>query len=432
MAYTEVTSEGWFSRLGKSFVLVLVGLVLVPVGVIALFWGEGRTVKREADLAEAEQVVVSIDAKSVSAGNDSKLVHFSDTATAEGTLRDELFGVAVPSAIKLKREVEMYQWKENKKSETRKRAGGRKETITTYTYEQVWSDKLIDSDDFKEGGKNNPKAKMLNGRRLDSASWEAEKVTAGAFTLPKRLLEDLDKMEIIPASEASAPIPPEDNAVEAGGQQPAPAAAKPLPAVPAGLKVDADRFFSGNPASPAVGDLRVTIKAVKPQPVSVIAQQDGATLAPYITKGKRELMELRPGAMTAPQLIDELKLENAIIKWIVRVGGFIAVWLGMALVLWPLKILGDVLPWIGSFAGAGIALVTFLASAVVSLNTIAIGWIFYRPVLGIVLLAIAGLGIYALKRMRSKPAAAPGVQFAMTPPLPAGPTPPLPPLPPSA
>jgi hypothetical protein len=429
-----VTSEGWFSRLGKSIVMVLVGIVLVPVGTVALFWGEGRTVKREADLTEAEQVVVSIDSKSVSPANDRKLVHFSDTATAEGSLRDDLFGVEVPSAIKLKREVEMYQWKENKKSETRKRAGGRKETITTYTYEKTWSEKLIDSDRFKEGGKNNPKSKLLNGRSLDSMTREAQTVTAGAFTIPRRMLEDLDKMEIIPASEAMQPAPPADDAVESGGvEQPARATPPPAPTIPAGLRIDGSRFYSGNPASPAVGDLRVTIKAIKPQPVSVIAQQDGTTLIPYITRGKRELIELRPGSMTAPQLIDELKLENAIMKWLIRAGGFIGIWLGMALVLWPLKILGDVLPWIGSLAGAGIALVTFLAAAILSLITIALGWIFYRPLLGIFMLALAALGIFALKKLRKPAALPPGGFPVTTPPLPAaaGPMPPLPPLPPS-
>jgi hypothetical protein len=48
-----------------------------------------------------------------------------------------------------------------------------------------------------------------------------------------------------------------------------------------------------------------------------------------------------------------------------------------------------VVPLLGNIVGAGIGFVAFLLSAVLSLTTIAIAWIVYRPLLGCLLLVVA-------------------------------------------
>ncbi len=44
MAYQEVTHEGWFSRLGKSFGGIVTGIILIAAATFLLYWNEGRTV----------------------------------------------------------------------------------------------------------------------------------------------------------------------------------------------------------------------------------------------------------------------------------------------------------------------------------------------------------------------------------------------------
>ena len=61
---------------------------------------------------------------------------------------DGTFGVSV-NAIMLNRNVEVYQWVEEQKSEKVKKLGGSEETITTYTYKKEWKPNLIDSKQFK-------------------------------------------------------------------------------------------------------------------------------------------------------------------------------------------------------------------------------------------------------------------------------------------
>ncbi|MCW5210069.1 hypothetical protein VU10_07890, partial [Desulfobulbus sp. US1] len=53
------------------------------------------------------------------------------------------------------------------------------------------------------------------------------------------------------------------------------------------------------------------------------------------------------------------------------------------------SVLADVLPFLGSIVEAGTGFIAFLLAGVLSLITIAVAWIVFRPLLGIILLAIA-------------------------------------------
>ena len=78
---------------------------------------------------------------------------------------------------------------------------------------------------------------------------------------------------------------------------------------------------------------------------------------------------------------------------------------GLKMVFGPLGVLADVLPFLGSLVRMGTGLLSFLIALPCSLVTIAIAWIVYRPVLGIILLVIA-VGSIVLLFMKRKPASA--------------------------
>ena len=69
--------------------------------------------------------------------------------------------------------------------------------------------------------------------------------------------------------------------------------------------------------------------------------------------------------------------------------GFLMMLIGLNMVFKPLSVLGDVIPFIGDLIGMGTSVVSFLIALPCWLICIAIAWIFYRPVLGIILLILA-------------------------------------------
>jgi hypothetical protein len=379
-SFTEVTGKSWFGRIGESIKGVLFGLVLFLASFVILFWNEGRAVTTARSLAEGASSVVSVDPAAVQPANEGKLVHFTGTATTTDELQDPLFQIKV-IALKLQRRVEMYQWVEDKKSETKKKLGGGEETTTTYTYSRQWSQEWHDSSKFKEASDhlNPPQA-------LASQNQTAPKVTVGAFLLSTGLVGQI---------RAAQPLD-------------IPADAKPGDAA---FKKTASGFYQGaDPDAPAVGDLRISFSVVKPQEVSVIAQQTGGTLRPYQTKAGDALEILAAGNSSAQAMFSAEQARNTRLTWILRLVGFLAMWIGLMMVANPFKVLADVVPFLGNLVGAGLALVAAMIALPLSLLTIAIAWFVYRPLLSIILLAVGGaaaFGIWTLiKKRQPKPLAA--------------------------
>ena len=61
----------------------------------------------------------------------------------------------------------------------------------------------------------------------------------------------------------------------------------------------------------------------------------------------------------------------------------------MFLILRPLSVIADVVPILGSIVGAGTGIISLLLAAILSLITVAIAWIVYRPLFGIILILVA-------------------------------------------
>ena len=378
---TEVTHTSWLSRLGGAIKGVLAGFVLLVVAFPLLFWNEGRAVKQYKTLKEGGGSVVSVASDAVDPAHDGKLIHLTGTATAMATLTDSVFGVSA-TALKLRRAVEMYQWKETAQSKTKKTLGGGTETVKTYTYSATWSDRAIRSADFKEpAGHANPAALPYS-----SAEQIAAVVTLGAFTLPPFLVSQMDHYETL-ALAGDAPLP-------------APLRSK-------ARVLDGIIYLGADPASPQVGDVRITFSAAKPTDVSVVARQSGNTLEPYHTKAGGTIGLLQAGAVTASAMFQQAQQSNKVLTWILRLVGFLLMLIGLYLIFRPLSVLADVVPLLGSLVSAGAGLIAFLLAACLWLLTIAIAWIFFRPLLGILLLAAAaGLTLAIKGRLKPAPLAA--------------------------
>jgi hypothetical protein len=72
------------------------------------------------------------------------------------------------------------------------------------------------------------------------------------------------------------------------------------------------------------------------------------------------------------------------------------------MILRPLSVMADVVPLVGNIVGAGTGLVAFLVALALSAVTIAVAWLVYRPLLGLALLAVAGVVAFILIRAVGK------------------------------
>lgn len=364
----QVTSStSWFSRLGKAFTGIVVGIVLIVIGIGLLFWNEGRAVKTYKTLKEGQGLVIGVASDAVDVANDGKLVHLSADAVTDEMLVDSDFGVSA-NAIRLRRDVEMYQWKETEKSETRKKLGGGEETVTTYTYTKEWSGMLNDTAGFHEpAGHENPPEFPCDNLTLD-----AGQVAVGAFYLPPDLIAQLSDFKLLTVRD-----------IPEGAQW------------PEGARTDKGGIYVGaNPAQPQVGDVRIKFSMVEQGPVSVVAAQNGDTFAEYRTKAGGTIAMIVPGKVPAGQMFEDAIATNTLVAWLVRLGGFILVWIGFGLLFAPLSVLADIVPIFGSLVGAATGLVAFLLALAVALTVIAIAWLVFRPLLGIALLAASGAALF--------------------------------------
>jgi hypothetical protein len=87
---------------------------------------------------------------------------------------------------------------------------------------------------------------------------------------------------------------------------------------------------------------------------------------------------------------------------VLRLAGFSFVFLGLNLLLKPLVVVGDVVPLVGNLLGAGVGLVAGVLAITLSLTVIALGWLFYRPLLGVCLILVVVACLLLLKRLKNQ------------------------------
>eukprot|EP00957_Ditylum_brightwellii_P072859 5537164-Ditylum_brightwellii.AAC.1 len=361
---TEETTEGYGSRLSNSFSGICFGLLLFFGSGVTLFWNEGVAAKRYVALKQGSKLAMEVKNNVVLPENEGKLVVISGTATTEDTLIDPDFGFQSSKTLQLRRVAEMYQWSEKKNTKTEKKTGGSKTTITTYTYEKKWSQVLINSDKFnKSYGHINPDV-----MKYESSTWTAAKVTLGAFNLPSSEVLRINTWTDTHVSDSNNTT------------------------LLSGVKPSGTGYYVGeNPSSPQVGDIRVTFSVVLPTDITIVAQQSEGTFVPFVTNNGGSIDLLKTGIYGKELMFSAANKENKIATWAIRVIGILAMYFGMSLILDPIVVLSDVLPFLGTIAEIGVSLISWVVAIVTSFVVIAVAWIFYRPVVAYVLLGVSAL-----------------------------------------
>lgn len=363
--FSVVTQSGFGSRFGNSVKGMIFGFIFFVASFPVLWFNEGRAVSVAKSLDEGAATVVSVANDAMSAGNEGKLIHVSGKVEANSDPTDPVSGVTV-AGLGLKREVEMFQWKEKTETEEVKKIGGGTEKRTTYTYYKDWDDDRVDSGSFEyESGHENPSDWPLYSERFQS-----DRAKLGAFTLGGEARSELGGWQDLLADRAIT-FPNAFEQFQRSG--------------------DREYFMGADPRDPQIGDVRVRYRVQPEAEYSIVAKQDGELLSTYTTSNGRTLLLVESGKRSAEQMFKAAQDRNTMLTWIFRGLGALAMWIGLMTIFAPITRVLDIVPFLGNLAEKGVALISAVISIFLSIITIAMAWIFYRPLLGgtLVVLAIA-------------------------------------------
>ncbi len=388
---TEVTTESWGSRLGNSIKAVIFGVIIFILGFPVLFWNEGAYVKdhkANAYMANNTQADCPID--DISSKNDGKLVHVKGITVTDEVLTDPEFKMISRKAFALNRNVEMYQWDEDVDTKTKKNTGGSTTTTKDYSYDKTWSRSPIDSTDFNQSefqkwlsSHGEPANSSNPPMPFENESFRANSAKLGAYDLSSSLLAKISGTESISLDSIT-------NMPKLTGKK---------------VTKNANEFYFGfNPGSPVIGDTKVSFSYIPPKKeITIVAEQDGNGFKSHLTDIKgRSIFDLYMGLLSLEEVVSKREADATLKVWLIRLGGFLMMVIGLGMVFKPLSVVADVLPILGNITGAAFGIVAFLLAAFFSLITIAIAWLFYRPLFGILLIVIAVGAVVLMKMMTGK------------------------------
>ena len=381
MAYQEVKTTSYGTRVGNSFKGIGGGILLFVVATVLLWWNEGRAVKTTKMLNEAQGAYVEMENPSkVDATLDGELVHATAVATTQDSLVDSRFGFGT-TAISLQRKVEYYQWVEHAESKSEDKLGGKEVTTTTYTYTKEWVSSPVQSSEFKDPDYQNKNMVLTT---VEPENQWAENVTFGAYKLNESLIHSISSREPVQLAIDKDILKGINDGI---GRQRKDSLNY--------VTQQANVLYIGRvPASPEVGDVRITWEKVVPAKVTIIAQVDGNTFKPFKAKNGQRFQTLVMGSKDADEIFESEHASNKMLLWVLRILGVILVIAGLKGIFGFLETLLKVVPFLANILGWGVGVVCFVVGLVWSLIVIALAWLAYRPVLGISLLVAAAFLVW--------------------------------------
>lgn len=392
----EVTHSNWSDRIGKSVGSIIIGVVLFFGSFALLYWNEGGV-----ELSKIAKMAADIDATKDAGTNDGKFVCINGEVSANEEIGDDM--MFIPGKYLLvNRKVQVYAWTEREKSETKKDAVGGGETTTTYYYyEKQWVSKAENDSSFNQSEKHDYESKIGNrvdntkavDRVVEDGSKKVETVIMGKYTMDTSSLtlpsaKDVDNLEgKVDLSKLSSSYRKEIKS-----------------------KYVYIRKSSGE-SGDNVGDEKVSYSVVKyPFQGCAFGKLDGTSLKTYnidvAMKNKDTLFRLFD--TDRESAIKIMHFEFVFWLWLCRIGGFLAMFIGLMFIFGPISTVLDIVGVVGSVSRFLINIILFFVSLGLSIVTIIVSAIVHNLIVLIIVLAvIVGLIIFFLVSQKKKGGAVP-------------------------
>ncbi|CAE8684818.1 unnamed protein product [Polarella glacialis] len=439
-----VTHKSWFSKMGDSFNSMLLGIALMFFSIAFLWVNEARNAEQESVIYLGQSEVQSIDVKSSSADaqDSGTLVHLTGAAAqGVGSIKDQRFAhVKWDQCLRIRVTVEAYQWQEAKHSEEVKdRVGGGSTTVTSFSYDSMWSSQKIDSGSFHESSSHR-NILMLPALALGKETSTNDAVQYGDHHfVPCDLVAQLDNFQ-----DASSLVGASVYTTSGGKFD---------------QKGDWYYYLSGrllDSNTCQIGDMRVRFEYVPDGPATILALQTDdeklagcGTFLPYrlVSRGffgylsgkelqrslvaegklsgddlyergacggplaslccccnlvKKLFAQLSPpqiygmfrGQLSAQECFERLSSQAVAKKWMFRLLGWVLLYAGFMAFLHPLFVVFDIIPFLGPYFGTfvnyAVGIVAFLGTLAVATLVVSLAYMVYHPLLGLLYLLLTG------------------------------------------
>ena len=404
----------------------IAGCLLIPFSLVLLWKNEKKVVTYAKLLHQAKEECVDITDDQPADENDYRLVHVTGTTLNQDKIEDEAFGAFAENSYRLVRTVEMYQWKENQST---KREGDTE--TTTYTYEKGWFAYPISSAGFQERDKRNPTKEWP----FMSETKSAETVTMGKFKLNQDQIAKLGQKDESWnwKDGGAAACENTTDTMKGKGFEPL----RQDKGSPDYLISSAEGDASGEHH---IGSYRIKFhynvcgeatlmaqqvqdkandytfrkwnpeKKMVPYGESTDAEMDQACGSPvccYICMCVNCMMHTmfeevvdfaRDGNTSQEAYFKEQEATIGLASKIIRPVGILLCIFGFYLLFSPVIALLDMIPFVGWLLSGIVAVAAVIFAIVVGLTlsvlTIAVAWVFFRPLIGIPLLLAVAASVY--------------------------------------
>lgn len=330
---------GWFEGIRAAIAGAIFGAFLFCASIALLWINEGRV--NLAGLARRSTVT---DPSRIEVSNDRALVSVTERVRANAPLADDRFLVPGPF-VALARRAEMFAWVERCDSRDR------------CQYARQWTDAPQTSSHFREPrGHTNPVMRVRAARYATDA-------TIGVYGFR--------------TAETSAPCDERVALSRDSVRRDAPYA----PVVAHNYVYLGERTFD----DPSVGDMRLSYFALREGTLSTLfGQQMGSRIEVY--QGETRFFRLLRGDRASA--IGQLAREHVIIGWLLRVLGFVFVWVSMNLWLAPFSAMFDVFPPVARATRSAVALVTLPVAFGVSATVVIVSMVAHSVALLVLVLSL--------------------------------------------
>jgi len=379
ITYRDHPQRSVLTQFQNTLVPSLLGIILVFCGSYAIFWNEGRAIKTSMALEEGlREIVIPETLAEVQPENDGELVLVGGPLIIDSTLRDDYYGVQVKAA-KLRKNVEMYQWKEKEHTKKRTVVNADGEQVThvdkTYSYHRDWYDYHIDSSTFNRphGHQNPPRDAWPAESRTETNTG----VRIGGYSLGPGLTDKITRFQDLPSYELPS-------------------------SVWAWVQLYQGVYYhTHNLLDVQVGDYRVhfTCAGREGDEFTIVGKQANREIVPYLTHAGEELFILHTGLRDAGSVFLTEQHHNRTWTWIYRLLGWFPIFLGLCCLSSLLELILDLYPVVRSVVSLGTTSLPFSVSVSLTLTIIGLGWSWYRPLVGLALL-VMGLLPYMIPLSR--------------------------------